>query len=259
LQDEEEETMAWKRFNRNDETRGAAERGGVATHPPQAPPPAQAPPPQQAPVPPDPEDRARDRHPVDDRRVGRRAADTTAAAATRHEARERFGGINWGAAFFGWLTAIGMAAILAAILSAAGAAIGISEGSAATLAEDNAETVGIVGGALLLLVLATAYFCGGYVAGRMSRFDGKRQGLGVWALGLLITLAIAAAAAIFGSEYNILNQLNLPRIPVEEGDLATGGAIVLALALVTTLIAAALGGAKGRHYHDRVDRAGGAW
>jgi hypothetical protein len=247
--------MAWKRFNRENGTTGDPEYGGVATQTEQ--------PPGQQPLPPDPEDRTRhldrtDRHPVDDRpHTGRRAAATAAATGTRHEARDRFGGLNWGAAFFGWLTAIGMAAILTAILSAAGAAIGLSENSVATAAEDNADTVSIVGGALLLLVLALAYYCGGYVAGRMSRFDGKRQGFGVWAIGLIITLAVAAAAAIFGSEYNILNQLNLPRIPIDEGDLATGGAIALALALLATLIGAVLGGAKGRHYHDRVDAAGG--
>jgi len=203
-------------------------------------------------VPPDPEDR-----------VGtsrRFEADDRPARRDRHESRERFGGLNWGAAFFGWLTALGMAAILTALLTAAGAAIGITEGSAATAAEDNAETVGIVGGAALLLVLAIGYFCGGYVAGRMSRFDGKRQGLGVWVLGFAITLAIAATAAIFGSEWNVLNDLNLPRIPVDEGELATGGAIALALGLLTTLVAAVLGGAKGRHYHNRVDRAAaGDW
>ena len=38
--------------------------------------------------------------------------------------REEFGGLNWGAAFFGWLVAIGVATLLTAILSAAGAAIG---------------------------------------------------------------------------------------------------------------------------------------
>ena len=249
--------MAWRRFNRDEGTTGDPEYGGVATQTEQ-PPPGQA-----RPLPPDPEDRTRqlddrDRDVVDDRpHRGRGAAATAAAVGTRHEARERFGGLNWGAAFFGWLTAIGMAAILTAILSAAGAAIGLSENSVATAAEDNADTVSIVGGALLLLVLATAYFCGGYVAGRMSRFDGMRQGFGVWAIALLITLAIAAAAAIFGSEYNILNQLNLPRIPVDEGDLATGGAIALGLALLATLLGAVLGGAKGRHYHDRVDAAGG--
>jgi hypothetical protein len=239
--------MAWKRFTRDDDVAADQHRGGVATQaPPQQAPPGQAIPP------PDPEDRAdrgTRRHPLDHERPH--------VATTRHDARDRFGGLNWGAAFFGWLTALGMAAILTAILSAAGAGIGLTEGSVATAAEDNADTVGIVGGVLLLLVLATAYFCGGYVAGRMSRFDGKRQGFGVWAIGLLITIAIAAAAAIFGSEYNVLNQLNLPRIPVDEGDLATGGAIALALALLTTLIGAVLGGAKGRHYHDRVDRADG--
>lgn len=222
--------MARRRFDRDRDNGAAGENpyGGVAT---------QAPPAKTT------EPTARERAHIAERdRV-----------EPRHHARERFGGLNWGAAFFGWLTALGMAAILTAILSAAGAAIGLTEGSSA--ATDNAETVGIVGGALLLLVLATAYFCGGYVAGRMSRFDGKRQGFGVWAIGLLITLAIAAAAAIFGSEYNVLNQLNLPRIPIEEGDLATGGAIALALALLATLAGAVLGGAKGRHYHDRVDRA----
>ena len=245
--------MAWKRFTRGEGVGGEPQHGGVATQ-------TEQPPPAQQPLPPDPEDRTRHldgpgRHPIDDRpHRGRRAA---AATGTRHEARERFGGLNWGAAFFGWLTAIGMASILTAMLSAAGAAIGLTENSVATAAEDNAETVSIVGGALLILVLGIAYFCGGYVAGRMSRFDGKRQGVGVWVIGLIVTLAIAAAAAIFGSEYNILNQLNLPRIPVEEGDLATGGAIALVLALLVTLIGAMLGGAKGRHYHDRVDAAGG--
>jgi hypothetical protein len=229
--------MAWRRFDRHDGPAGedpVHRQGGVATEAP----------PQEAPA---------QQAPVRERRFQREPA--AAPGATPHHARERFGGLNWGSAFFGWLTALGMAAILTAILSATGAAIGITEGSAAATAEENAETVSIVGGALFLAVLAIAWFCGGYVAGRMSRFDGKRQGFGVWAIGLLVTLAIAAAAAIFGAEYNVLNDLNLPRIPIEEGDLATGGAIALALGLLTTLIAAILGGAKGRHYHDRVDRA----
>ena len=246
--------MAWnRRFDRQNGVAGD-EHGNVATRtrdPNTAPPP-------------DPEDAVAPApgrtHPVEDRpHPGRRAATTAATTAgTHHEARERFGGLNWGAAFFGWLTALGMAAILTALLSAAGAAIGLSEGSTASAAEENAETIGIVGGALLLLALAVAWFCGGYVAGRMSRFDGKRQGFGVWAIGILITLVIAALAAIAGSEWNVFNQLNLPRIPIDEGDVATGGAIALALALLTTLVASILGGAKGRHYHDRVDRAAGS-
>src|SRR4051812_16155196 len=41
----------------------------------------------------------------------------------RARQREEFGGINWGASFFGWLSAAGLGAILAGIVSAAGATL----------------------------------------------------------------------------------------------------------------------------------------
>ena len=169
--------------------------------------------------------------------------------------RDEFGGFNFGSAFFGWLVAIGVAAILTAIVAAAGAAIGLTNGAPS---KGDAGTVSIVGGALLVVVLALAYFCGGYVAGRMSRFDGGRQGFGTWLIGLIVTVLIGAAGAIFGSQYNVFQKLNLPRIPIDEGSLATGGAIALAAVLLGTLIAAVLGGKVGRRYHLRVDRAGAA-
>src|SRR4051794_9547095 len=43
--------------------------------------------------------------------------------------RDEFGGLNWGSAFFGWLVSIGVAALLIAILGAAGAAIGLTQTS----------------------------------------------------------------------------------------------------------------------------------
>jgi hypothetical protein len=167
--------------------------------------------------------------------------------------RDEFGGTNLGAAFFGWLVAVGMAAILTGLLAAAGAAIGLSEGGAD---KGDADTISIVGGALLIAVLALAYFCGGYVAGRMSRFDGGRQGFATWLFGLVVTVLIGVAGAVFGSEYNVLQKLDLPRIPVDEGSLATGGAIALAAVVLGTLLAAILGGKAGQRYHRRVDRAG---
>ena len=57
----------------------------------------------------------------------------------------------------------------------------------------------------------------------MSRFDGARQGLGVWALGLVVTVALAVVGAVLGSEYNVLERLDLPRLPVGDSELATGG------------------------------------
>jgi hypothetical protein len=96
-----------------------------------------------------------------------------------------------------------------------------------------------------VLVVAIGYYAGGYVAGRMSRFDGGRQGFGAWAIGLIMTIVLAAAGAIAGSEYNLLGDLDLPRIPINEGSLATGGGIALAL----ILIAAVGGGKVGERYH----------
>jgi hypothetical protein len=181
--------------------------------------------------------------------------DTSGARDVHARQREEFGGINWGAAFFGWLVAVGMAAILLGLLSAAGAAFGLSEVSEAE-AEANAETIGIVGGILLIVVLGIAYYCGGYVSGRMSRFDGGRQGVAVWVLGLIVTIALAVAGAVFGAEYNVLERLNFPRIPIEEGSLTTGAAVALVIVVIATLLLAMLGGKAGERYHKKVDRAG---
>jgi hypothetical protein len=169
--------------------------------------------------------------------------------------RDEFGGFSWGSIFFGWLVAVGLAALLTAILSAAGAATGLTQLSGAE-AKQNAETIGIVGGVLLLIVLAVAYYAGGYVAGRLSRFDGARQGAGVWVFGLLVTIALAVAGAVLGSKYNVLSQLNLPRIPIDEGSLTTGGIIALVAAVLVTLLAAVSGGKVGERFHRKVDRIG---
>src|SRR3954452_7182634 len=116
--------------------------------------------------------------------------------------------------------------------------------------------VGIVGGILLLVVLMLAYYCGGYVAGRMARFNGPRQGIAVWLIGLLVTLTLAVAGVVFGSKYNVLSGLQLPRIPVGEGSLTTGGLIALAAVGFGTLLAAIAGGKAGTHFHRKVDRVG---
>jgi hypothetical protein len=175
--------------------------------------------------------------------------------AARARQRDEFGGINWGAAFFGWLVAVGLGSLLLGIVAAAGAAIGLTEVSGGE-AEANAESIGLGGAIALLAILMIAYYCGGYVAGRMSRFDGARQGFGAWLFGILVTVALAIVAVVLGSEYNVLEQLNLPALPVGESTLTTGGAIALAAVLLGTLLAAIVGGKAGERYHRKVDRAG---
>jgi hypothetical protein len=173
----------------------------------------------------------------------------------RARQREEFGGINWGAAFFGWLVAVGLGALLVGLLAAAGATVGLTSLSE-TEAAGSAEEIGIGGAIGLLVALAIAYFAGGYVAGRMSRFDGARQGVGAWVLGLVITILLAVVGAIVGSEYNVLERLDLPALPVGDSELATGGALALAIVVIGTLFASVLGGKAGERYHRKVDRAG---
>jgi hypothetical protein len=174
----------------------------------------------------------------------------------RDRQRAEFGGFNLGAAFFGWLVAVGLGALLTALLSAVGAGVGLTTPPSAGEAAQNAGTIGVAGGIALLVVLFLAYYAGGYVAGRMSRFNGAKQGFGVWAIALAVTLVLAGIGAVAGSEFNVLQQLNLPRIPVDEGSLATGGIIALLAILVVTLLGAVLGGKLGVRYHKKVDRAG---
>lgn len=206
------------------------------------------------------------------RRLDPDGTTATAAGGTRDELRrdrkavvgrekEEHGGIKIGSAFFGWLTAVGMAVILTAVAAAAGTAFGVATGTDAGEALDDAtsqaDTVGLVGGIVLLVILFVAYYCGGYVAGRMARFDGLKQGLAVWLWAIVIALVVAAVGAIAGAEYDVLGQLDsFPRLPVGEGTLSTGGIIALVAAVVVTLGGALLGGLAGMRFHRSVDKTG---
>ena len=61
---------------------------------------------------------------------------------------------------------------------------------------------------------------------------------------------------LLGAEYNVLDRLDLPALPVGDSELASGGAIALAIVIAGTLLAALAGGKAGEQYHRKVDRAG---
>ena len=82
---------------------------------------------------------------------------------------------------------------------------------------------------MLIAVLAITYYAGGYVAGRMSRFDGARQGLGAWLIGLVVTLIAIALGVIFGDQYNVLDRVDLPRLPIPTETAGTGGLLTAAV------------------------------
>ncbi|MDN4610417.1 hypothetical protein [Arthrobacter burdickii] len=197
------------------------------------------------------------------------ASENTAGASTPKSRRndvvaaekEQFGGMKFGSAFFGWLTAIGLTVILSALATAIGVGIGASNTSnandAANQATENVQTISIVSGIVLAIILFVAYYCGGYVAGRMARFDGVKQGIAVWLWGIIIAIVLAILAAVAGNQFNVLSSIKgAPSIPVDGSALTAGGLIGLAIAILIPLVGAILGGKAGMRFHRKVDQVG---
>ena len=202
----------------------------------------------------------RDRDGIDDRREVHDRRDVVGRDDVVAREREAFGGVKIGAAFFGWLTAVGVVALLTALLAATGAALGLGVDDAEAAAEDvglSAEAIGWIGAIALLIILFVAYYCGGYVAGRMARFNGVTQGITVWLWAIVIAIVVAVLGLILGSRFDVFANLNVfPRIPVSEGELTMAGIITAILVAIASLGGAILGGKAGTHYHRKVDRAG---
>ena len=109
----------------------------------------------------------------------------------------------------------------------------------------------------MLAIIFVSYLAGGYVAGRMARFNGLKQGLGVWLWAVIMAILLGVAGWLAGARFDVLARVNsFPRLPLSEGTLTTGGIIVAIGVVAASLVGALLGGLAGMRYHRRVDRAG---
>jgi hypothetical protein len=172
----------------------------------------------------------------------------------RRERREFGGRIQWEAVFFGLLAAIGLGASLVAMVLGGMVAAGVT-----SFHEDAASLVDHVmtgGGAIPIAILALSYLAGGYVAARMARFDGLRQGLGLWLLSLAMAIAVGITAWIAGGDIDPTKSITLPSNPIDEGPLSGTGWGILAVGVLVPLIFSIVGGALGERFHRAVDRAG---
>lgn len=171
-----------------------------------------------------------------------------------HQQQERFGGIRWGSAFFGWLTTVGTAVLLGGIAAAVGAGFGLAApgGRAELTQSPGATTAGVVVGAVVVaLALFVAYYCGGYVAGRMARFNGAKQGMAVWVWAVVIAVVVGVVVAVGGARLDLAPI----GVPVDPAALGTAGIIAAVVALAVALVGAVLGGLAGMRFHRRIDRA----
>lgn len=202
------------------------------------------------------------RRPAGPNAAGPIAFNEGTAPLTRERAlargRNEFGGVKVGSAFFGWLSATGLAVLLTGIAAGIIAAFGLSTDVSLGQMADNAaaeQSVSTLGAVILLAILLIAYFCGGYVAGRMSRFNGVRQGFAVWLWAIFFAIVLGILGTVLGNQYDLINSIDtFSRLTFFGSNLIVGIISVLVVAAVT-LGGTLLGGWAGMRYHRRVDRA----
>jgi hypothetical protein len=163
-------------------------------------------------------------------------------------------GFKFGAAFFGWLIAIAMSVLLLAAASAA--ALGTAQVLDYTGSDAKADpgATAITAAAVAVFMLSLAFYTGGYVAGRLARFDGGRQGFGVWMIALLVSVLAAGGGALLNNQYDLIADINRPDVALSNDTLTMGGIIAAATLVLLTLMFAILGGKTGQRYHDKIDR-----
>jgi hypothetical protein len=162
-------------------------------------------------------------------------------------------GFKFGAAFFGYLIAISMSVLLMAAVSAAafGTAQILDYTTSDAKAQPGAALLTAAGVSIFMLMLA--FYTGGYVAGRLARFDGGRQGFGVWMIAVLVGLIAGGIGWVLDSQYSLVNDINWPNVALSHNTLLLGSVAAAAVLLILTLLAAIIGGKSGRRYHDRID------
>ena len=170
--------------------------------------------------------------------------------------RDMYGGVDWLASFLGFVFAALAGAILAAVAGIVLGPLGFSLNLSGALG-----TAAITGLVLLGVLIFLTYFFGGYVSGRLARFDGGRNGamLLLWTVlaGVLLLLAAGifsgflpdgAAEAIGGFMDSAASALD---------DLSQAGLVGIAVAagaILLALLGGFLGGRLGSRYHAEIDR-----
>lgn len=170
--------------------------------------------------------------------------------------RDMYGGVDWLASFLGFVFAVVAAAIFSVLAGVVLGPLGFSPDLSGPLGAA-VITALVLLGALIFLT----YFFGGYVSGRLARFDGGRNGamLLVWTFLTVILLALAAgvfSGFLPGGAADALGGF-VDSASSAIGDLSRSGVVgivVVASALLLALLGGFLGGRLGSHYHAEIDR-----
>lgn len=184
--------------------------------------------------------------------------DTSVVHSTRYartQMVERYGGFYWGADFIGFAVAMFFTMVFLGIVGAIVGGLGYQLGQPLPkighAVSQTSQNLGI--GALIgsLVAIFLAYLIGGYAAGRMARFSGARNGVGVVIWTVIVAILLGVAGAVLGSQFNVASQLHLKFNPQS---MTAAGAISGVITLLVMILGATIGGVMGERYHRDIDR-----
>lgn len=196
-----------------------------------------------------------------DRRTNSRVGDTGAyPRGYFEEAEERedrlsdmYGGVDWLASFLGFVFAVVAGGVLFAVVSLVLVPLGVSIQIGGQLGP-----AAITALALLAILIFLTFLFGGYVAGRLARFDGGRNGamIVLWTL-IIGFLGFVIASFLPGAAGEAMRDFIQGSAMPLAGEVLAIGAVGIATAVVAVLIAilgGIVGGRLGGRYHTEIDR-----
>jgi hypothetical protein len=187
-----------------------------------------------------------------------RAVDTEQSDSGTEVVATRPGGFYWGSDFIGFAVALFFTIVFFGIVGAVVGTVGYQMGAPVPKVggpiSNTTQTLGIGGLVGGLIALFLAYLIGGYTAGRMARFDGARNGVGVVIWTVIVAIVLGIVGGVLGNRFNVASQIHLN---INTSTLTRAGVISLAVTLIVMLIASIIGGIMGANFHRRLDRDAG--
>src|SRR5215213_4645638 len=181
-----------------------------------------------------------------------------AAEEREDRLRDMYGGVDWLASFLGFVFVLVAGALLSLVVGLVLVPLGISP----DLAGAELGAAAITGLVLVAILVFLTYFFGGYVAGRLARFDGGRNGamLLLWTGVTVLVLALINAVlsgflpeGISEDIDNLIQNFLFSTIGGLSG-LGIAGVLIFVGALLVALLGGFLGGRLGSRYHAEIDR-----
>jgi MFS family permease len=152
----------------------------------------------------------------------------------------------------GVLVAIGAVAVVGAIIGAVGNQLGFSTDGVSTSEWRN---LGIGGASAAAVVLFTAFFFGGYTAGRMGRRAGFSHGLAVFALAVIVVAVVVGLTAWSGGVDSLRDNLADNGVPTDAGTWSGVAIGALLAGVVAVFLGSVLGAIRGERWHGRIEAA----